>query len=159
MVWGKCSTKSKTSIAHNHSYVAREQANPLVDALRREIRGVDGETERDQKCGADYGRIVNSRHFDRLSALLDDATSRGALVLEGGVRDPDQKYLSPTQIGGTDTEMAISREAIFGPILPVIEYDIISRVIDTINTGPKPTALYIFSKHATALETIIDRTR
>src|SRR3546814_15551015 len=88
------------------------------------------------------------RHFDRLSALLDDATSRGALVLEGGVRDPDQKYLSPTLIGGTDPEMAISREEIFGPILPVIEYDDISRVIDTINTGPKPLALYIFSKHA-----------
>src|SRR3546814_13754984 len=54
--------------------------------------------------------------------------------------------------------MAISREEIFGPILPVIEYDDISRVIDTINTGPKPLALYIFSKHAPAWESIIERT-
>src|SRR3546814_1977707 len=69
-----------------------------------------------------------------------------------------QKYLSPTLIGGTDPEMAISREEIFGPILPVIEYDDISRVIDTINTGPKPLALYIFSKHAPAWESIIERT-
>jgi aldehyde dehydrogenase (NAD+) len=61
-------------------------------------------------------------------------------------------------IGGTDPEMAISREEIFGPILPVIEYDDISRVIDTINTGPKPLALYIFSKHAPAWESIIERT-
>lgn len=158
IVWGKFSNNGQTCIAPDHIYVARDQAKPLVDALRREIRGIYGETERDQKCGADYGRIVNSRHFDRLSALLDDATSRGALVLEGGVRDPDQKYLSPTLIGGTDPEMAISREEIFGPILPVIEYDDISRVIDTINTGPKPLALYIFSKHAPAWESIIERT-
>src|SRR3546814_2230482 len=54
--------------------------------------------------------------------------------------------------------MAMSREEIFGPILPVIEYDDISRVIDTINTGPKPLALYIFSKHAPAWESIIERT-
>ncbi|MGE8143533.1 aldehyde dehydrogenase family protein [Novosphingobium sp. NPDC080210] len=158
IVWGKFSNNGQTCIAPDHIYVARNQAKSLVGALRREIRRVYGETECDQKCGEDYGRIVNSRHFDRLSALLDDATSRGALVLEGGVRDPDQKYLSPTLIGGTDPEMAISREEIFGPILPVIEYDDISRVIDTINTGPKPLALYIFSKHAPAWESIIERT-
>src|SRR3546814_8967465 len=92
IVWGKFSNNGQTCIAPDHIYVARDQAKPLIDALRREILGVYGETERDKKCVADYGRIVTSRHFDRLSELLDDATSRGALILEAEVRAPEQKY-------------------------------------------------------------------
>src|SRR3546814_7815400 len=76
IVWGKFSNNGQTCIAPDHIYVASDQAQPLVDALRREIRGVYGETERDQNCGADYGRIVNSQHFDRLSAQTVTATCR-----------------------------------------------------------------------------------
>ena len=38
--------------------------------------------------------------------------------------------------------MAISREELFGPILPIIEYDDIGKVIDQINANPKPLAIY-----------------
>ncbi|GAA0740483.1 MULTISPECIES: aldehyde dehydrogenase family protein [Sphingomonas] len=158
IVWGKFSNNGQTCIAPDHIYVARDQARNLVDALRREIRRVYGKAETDQKGSPDYGRIVNSRHFDRLSALLDDATSHGALVLEGGTRDPAQKYIAPTLIGGTTHQMAISREEIFGPVLPLIEFDDIDSVIEAINAGPKPLALYIFSKDAAAWEAIIART-
>uniref|UniRef100_B0TA07 Aldehyde dehydrogenase n=1 Tax=Caulobacter sp. (strain K31) TaxID=366602 RepID=B0TA07_CAUSK len=158
IVWGKFANNGQTCIAPDHVYVARDQASALVDALRHEIRRVYGQTDGEQKAGPDYCRIVNRRHFDRLTALADDATSRGATLLEGGARDSDQNYFAPTILGGTTPQMAISQEEIFGPLLPIIEYDDISVVIDAINAGPKPLAMYVFSNDAAAREDIILRT-
>jgi len=158
IVWGKFSNNGQTCIAPDHVYVSRNQAQALVAALRREIRRVYGQTESQQKSGPDYCRIVAPRHFERLSALTDDATSRGATILEGGARDATQNYFSPTIIGGTTPQMAISQEEIFGPLLPIIEYDDISAVIDAINAGPKPLAIYVFSDDAAVREEIILRT-
>jgi aldehyde dehydrogenase (NAD+) len=158
IVWGKFSNNGQTCIAPDHIYVSRSQAPALVEALRREIKRVYGQSESQQKSGPDYCRIVAPRHFERLSALTDDATSRGATILEGGARDPGQNYFSPTLLGGTTPQMAISREEIFGPVLPIIEYDDIGSVVDAINAGPKPLAIYIFSHDAAVREDIIRRT-
>src|SRR3546814_5310173 len=75
IVWGKFSNNGQTCIPPDHIYVARDQAKPLVDAPRREIRGVYGATERDPKCGAAYGRSVTSRHFNRLARQSTPLTS------------------------------------------------------------------------------------
>lgn len=158
IVWGKFSNNGQTCIAPDHVYVSRDRAQALVDALRREIRRVYGQTDSEQKSGPDYCRIVAPRHFERLSALTDDATSRGATILEGGARDPTQNYFSPTLLGGTTPQMAISHEEIFGPVLPIIEYDDISVVVDAINAGPKPLAIYVFSNDTAVCEDIILRT-
>lgn len=158
IVWGKFSNNGQTCIAPDHIYVARSRAQALADAMRRQIARTYGRSDAERKSGPDYGRIVNPRHFERLSALTDDATSQGATILEGGARDPSQNYFSPTLLGGTTPEMAISREEIFGPVLPIIEYDDIDGVVDAINAGPKPLALYIFSKSAASWRDIIDRT-
>ena len=158
IVWGKFANNGQTCIAPDHIYVARNQARALVDALRREIGRVYGQSDSQQKNGADYCRIVNPRHFERICALIDDASARGATILEGGVRDPTQKYISPTLIGETTPQMAISREEIFGPVLPIIEYDDIGSVIDAINAGPKPLAIYIYGEDDSTREYIIERT-
>ena len=41
----------------------------------------------------DYGRIVNDRHFDRLSRLLDDEGARRSVF--GGDRDRPERYSRP----------------------------------------------------------------
>lgn len=41
---------------------------------------------------------------------------------------------------------AVMEDEIFGPILPIIEYENIEEVIDTIQQHPKPLALYVFSE-------------
>jgi aldehyde dehydrogenase (NAD+) len=158
IVWGKFSNNGQTCIAPDHIYVARNKAKALVEALRNEIRRVYGQSDSQQKSGGDYCRIVNPRHFERLCALIDDASARGATILEGGVRDPTQKYISPTLIGDTTPQMAISQEEIFGPVLPIIEFDDVNDVIEQINSGPKPLALYVFSKEREFADLIVKNT-
>src|SRR3546814_5695338 len=45
IVWGKFSNNGQSCIAPDHIYVARDQAKPLVDALRREIRSDEHTSE------------------------------------------------------------------------------------------------------------------
>jgi aldehyde dehydrogenase (NAD+) len=50
------------------------------------------------------------------------------------------------------------QEEIFGPVLPVIEYDNIDEIFPLINNNPKPLSLYIFSKSRKLQKYILDRT-
>jgi aldehyde dehydrogenase (NAD+) len=50
------------------------------------------------------------------------------------------------------------QEEIFGPIMPIIEYDDIDEVISYINANEKPLALYLFSKSNSTIERVRDLT-
>ena len=50
----------------------------------------------------------------------------------------------PTLLVGADERMAVMREEIFGPVLPVIAYDSLDDAIAYVNRHPRPLALYWF---------------
>jgi aldehyde dehydrogenase (NAD+) len=89
----------------------------------------------------DYGRMIHQRQFDRLAAFLD----RGHILM-GGEQDRVNRYIAPTLIDGIDWTDPIMQEEIFGPILPILEYDDLGEAIAQVNQGPKPLALYFFSR-------------
>lgn len=158
IVWGKFANNGQTCIAPDHVFVHASIAEQFNEALKTEIRRVYGKTPEAQKSTADYCRIVNQRHFQRVSNLIDDAKAKGARILEGGVTDAEDNYVSPTLISNVSSNMEISREELFGPILPVIEFDDIDSVINKINDNPKPLALYVFDKNKSFAQEVIDRT-
>ena len=55
----------------------------------------------------------------------------------------------------SDTELMSSE--IFGPILPLVGYRELSEVIDRINAGPRPLALYPFSHREERVSQLIER--
>lgn len=158
IVWGKFANNGQTCIAPDHVFVHSSITNQFNEALKKEIQRVYGKTPEAQKSTDDYCRIVNRRHFQRVSNLIDDAKSKGAKILEGGVTDVEDNFISPTLISNVSNDMEITREELFGPILPIIEFDDIDSVINKINDNPKPLALYIFDKNKPFTQDIIDRT-
>jgi len=50
------------------------------------------------------------------------------------------------------------QDEIFGPILPVIEYDELTQAIAIINQRPKPLALYLFSRDKNLQNRILQET-
>ena len=50
-----------------------------------------------------------------------------------------------TVIDEPDWESPVMQEEIFGPILPVLSYDSLDRLIQEQKTRPKPLALYLFT--------------
>ena len=50
------------------------------------------------KLSDSYGKIVTDKHFERLSAYLDNAKSLQATIEVGGQTDCASKYIEPTII-------------------------------------------------------------
>ncbi|MEL3947702.1 aldehyde dehydrogenase family protein [Streptomyces sp. LNU-CPARS28] len=134
----KFANAGQTCVAPDYVLTDPATARALETALTEAIA---------QRYGADpaasdaYGRIVNERHFDRLSGLLGS----GRLVT-GGQTDRATKYIAPTVLGGVKPDEPVMREEIFGPVLPIVEVEGLDEAIEFINDRDKPLALYAFTE-------------
>ena len=157
IVWGKFANVGQTCIAPDHVFVHRDIAVAFNAAMKVEIERVYGASPEARKANKDYARVVNDRHTRRIMDLIDDAKTKGAQAF-GGEIDASENFIAPTLLTNTTLEMDVSSEELFGPILPIIEYDDIDQVIARINANPKPLALYIFETDQDFAERIIART-
>ena len=152
ITFGKFLNAGQNCISPDHLYVHASVRGAFLTALRARIARAYGTGE----ASPYLTRIVNPAHAARLSALIADAMDKGATpVLAGG---QSGQLVGPHLIEGTTPDMRLSREEIFGPVLPVLTYDRIETVIDAINAGDKPLALYIFDRDAAGADEIIRRT-
>ncbi|TNP00134.1 aldehyde dehydrogenase [Bacillus pacificus] len=139
IVWGKFLNAGQTCVAPDYMYVHASVKEQLIEALRHEIEEQYG---KEPLHNDNYVRIVSERHFERLCTFLKD----GKTVI-GGNYKKETLHIEPTVLTNVTWESAVMEDEIFGPILPIIEYDNIEDVIDTIQQHPKPLALYVFSEN------------
>ena len=158
LMWGKFLNAGQTCIAPDYVYVHDSVKDDFIAECRKVLRARYGETAAQQKLSADFTRIVNERHAQRIAALLDDATSRGAIVQTGGEVDVAQCYIAPTLLDQVPADAHIMEEEIFGPLLPVLGFSELDAVIADINVRPKPLALYIWSRNAEEIDRVLRRT-
>jgi aldehyde dehydrogenase (NAD+) len=150
MVWGKFTNAGQTCVAPDYILVDKKVKDRFVDLFAKTTREFFGENPQKSE---DYGRIINERHFLRLSRLLEKGT-----ILMGGQTDIKDLYIAPTLIDGVHPEDPVMQEEIFGPILPVITYDKLDEAIRFVNARSKPLALYIFSEDKMYQEKILNET-
>jgi aldehyde dehydrogenase (NAD+) len=148
---GKCLNAGQSCIAPDYVFVPTS----LQKAFQQECVKVVKQFYADQpSTNPDFGRIVNERHTQRLAKLID--ASKGKII-SGGKYDLEKKYVEPTIIDAT-VDSPVMEEEIFGPILPIIAYDNIEKVIAYINSKPKPLSLYIFSTTHAFQQQILNQT-
>ena len=105
----------------------------------------------------DYSRIVNNRHFHRLSKVLHENKS-GEIVI-GGQTDEKDLYIAPTVIANVDRDDKLMEDELFGPLLPMIQVADVDDAIEYINSKDEPLALYIFSSNKKFANKVMDSTR
>jgi aldehyde dehydrogenase (NAD+) len=152
IAWGKFVNAGQTCVAPDHVLVHRDVESRLLDELVRAVRDFYGD---DPSSSADYGRVVDDRHWRRLRALLD--AGGYSSVVCGGDGDEATRYLAPTILAGVDRDAAVMGEEIFGPILPVLAVDDVEDAIGVVRSGDKPLALYVFGDDAVA-ERVLEST-
>jgi len=108
----------------------------------------------DPQQTAAFGRVINHRAHDRLSALLRKDKK---YVAFGGETDRADKYVAPTLLDfGTDFDAFVGSEAmsdeIFGPVFPIFRYEETDELINFVNAGEKPLAMYLFSDDEDTVE-------
>ncbi|MBY6064633.1 aldehyde dehydrogenase family protein [Pseudidiomarina sediminum] len=150
IAWGKWLNAGQTCIAPDYVLVAAEVHDRFVQALVDAITELYGETPREAK---DYGRIVNTAHWQRLVNYLDDGT-----IASGGEHDKDERFLAPTVLTQVSPESPVMQEEIFGPILPIIAVPNLAEAIHFIRERDKPLALYGFSASAHSLQQLTEQT-
>jgi aldehyde dehydrogenase (NAD+) len=147
IVWGKFYNAGQTCVAPDYLLVQKSIKPLLVEKLIAYINIFFGDNPQQSP---DLARIVNDRQFDRLMGLLDEGK-----ILIGGDSDKSDLFISPTIIDEVSLHSKIMAEEIFGPILPILEYEHISEAIALINALPKPLALYLFSNNKQKQEQIL----
>ena len=148
IVFGKFLNCGQTCVAPDYVVCHSSVYEPLMAALEREITRQFGPEPLKNR---DYGKIINQRHFDRLSGLLSRST-----VDFGGTADQSSLQIGPTLLSPCTWEEPIMEEEIFGPLLPVLTYEDLGSLLHTINSRPHPLALYFFSHDRKAISRVLN---
>ena len=153
IAWAKFLNAGQTCVAPDYVLVEAGVEDQLVSALADAVTNFYGA---DPRLSPDYARIVNERHHDRLTRLLD-AGGYDATVI-GGTGDRDSRYLAPTVLAGVKPDAAVMDDEIFGPILPVLTVGDVDEAIRFVNDREKPLALYAFSQSDEVLDHVVANT-
>lgn len=154
ILWGKLLNAGQTCIAPDTLYVQRSVRAPLLRhcvALIEQRFGADAAAI---VRSPDLARLISVRHAARVAELIDQARRGGAAVLAGGEHDAAARYVAPTLLADLPAQARILEEEIFGPVLPVIDFDDLDTLIATLNTQPKPLAMYLWSRDEDAIHRV-----
>ena len=150
LVWGKFLNAGQTCVAPDYLCVHKSVAEKLLKLIVDEIHKQFGSNIRLSK---DYPRVVNKSSLERLMSYLMDGK-----IYFGGNIDKDDLYMEPTIITKPDLKSPLMTDEIFGPILPVLVYEDLSKVVEFINNREKPLALYYFSENKKKIKYILRAT-
>ncbi|MEU6116983.1 aldehyde dehydrogenase family protein [Streptomyces sp. NPDC047117] len=137
----KFQNAGQTCVAPDYVLTDPETSKALQAALAEAVEGLYGT---DPSASPAYGRIINHRHFDRLTGLLGSGRT-----VTGGGHDREQKYIAPTVLADVAPDSPVMQEEIFGPLLPIVEVEGLDEAIAFINDRDKPLALYGFTENET----------
>ena len=151
IVFGKFLNCGQTCVAPDYILCHHSIKEKLIAALRAEMVRQFGA---EPLANADYGKIINEKHFRRLSALLDEHK-----IIMGGKTSSELLKIEPTLMDNVSWNDPVMQEEIFGPILPVLTYQTTQEAIAQVQARPHPLALYIFSSHKRHIAEITQRCR
>ena len=146
VLWGKLLNAGQTCVSVDYVLIHSSVKDRFIKYLQKEIKrrypnALNNDT---------YPRIINEHHYKRLMNLIKSEDS-----IIGGRGDDVVHRLEPTILPDVDFDHEIMKEEIFGPLLPIIEYDDINNVISIIKAYEKPLACYVFTRDEDTAEHII----
>ena len=137
IVWGKFVNAGQSCVAPDYLLVHKEVKEKLLEKMKQKTIEFFGPEPSKSK---DFTHIINRTNTIRLGELMKEAR----IVHDGEVK-PEKNYVAPTILDGIDSDHPSMQEEVFGPILPILEFDKIEETICFVNERPTPLCLYIFS--------------
>ncbi len=149
IVWGKFLNAGQTCVAPDYILVHQSIYSEFLEIVERQTREfffTDG------KVNSDFPHIINEKHAERISGLVDSSK-----VILGGKRN--KRQLEPTIMRDVSFDDPVMQEEVFGPIMPVLSYSSLDDILAYINKKDRPLALYYFGKDRQTMQKIISQTR
>jgi aldehyde dehydrogenase (NAD+) len=145
IAWTKLINSGQICIAPDYVLADAKIRDELVGKIKDAVTKFESEDPSGK-------RIVNQRHFDRLTASL--AATKGDVVI-GGASDASKMSIQPTVVVDPDPAEPLMTDEIFGPILPVVTVQSLDDAIGFVNSRPKPLAAYLFTKSKSIRERVV----
>ena len=137
IIWGKLLNGGQTCVAPDYLLVHKNVKDELVREMINYIEVFYGE---EPEKNVDYPKAINQKHFDRVKGLMSSGD-----IISGGRVNEDTRQIAPTLMSGVTWNSAVMQEEIFGPLLPIMEFEELADVIAMLKNHPKPLALYLFT--------------
>lgn len=159
IMFGKTMNAGQICLAPDYVVVHKNQKEEFINETKEAVN----EYFPDLKDNDDYTSIINQKHYDRLQELLNDAIEKGAKVDPINPANEDfsqQEFykIPPTIITNTTDDMKVMQEEIFGPLLPIVEYDDIDEATQLINSKDRPLGLYYFGDDKSEENNLLNKT-
>ena len=149
IVWGKFINAGQTCIAPDYILIQKEVKSLFISYLKEEITKAYGSNP---SLSPDYSRIINTKNLQRLVNMMEHEK-----VIFGGQTVIENYYIAPTLIEDSSLDSLVMCEEIFGPILPILTYEIDAEIDTILSRFEKPLALYVFTKNDAFSKNIIQK--
>lgn len=159
IVTGKLMNAGQICLAPDYVMVPEERLEDFVSATEQSVaRMYPTLLDND-----DYTSVINRRHFERITAYIDEAKERGNRVVEINPAGEDfsqqpHNKIAPTLVINPDDDLQVMQDEIFGPVMPVKSYKDVNDAIDFVNDRPRPLGLYAFGQDKQEHDHILSRT-
>ena len=144
-------------VSVDYCLVPRGDVDAFVDMARAHMAATAPDYSRSHNCTG----IVSLRHLDRLGGMLDEARERQTRIVpleDDAVVDRETRRMPISLVVDPAPDLAMMKEEIFGPILPLLSYDELDDAIALVNAGDRPLGLYVFSEDEASIEHVLAST-
>src|SRR5271170_4188864 len=147
IVWGAMTWGGQWCTSPGYAVVHESVAEVFVAECKKAVVELYGG---DPKSNSDYSRVISAAAVERLASLIDPKK-----VVYGGISDAAARYLDPTILYPISWSDKIMQDEIFGPLLPILTYSDLGKLLAKIKSLPKPLAGYVFSRNQQAIDRIL----
>ncbi|WP_274024938.1 coniferyl aldehyde dehydrogenase [Vibrio parahaemolyticus] len=156
ILFGKCINAGQICVAPDYAFVPQERIEEFITLFLKRFETLYLKSNKNQKLT----HIINQRQYERLTALLEDAKTRGASLHTVEASPQEERLLYPHLVTNVSADMRIMQEEIFGPLLPIKSYKSLEEAIDYINQHQhqRPLALYVMSDDKSTIKHIVRNT-
>ena len=139
----------QTCVNYNRIYIHESIYDVMCEKIADELKKVKLGKGRDE--GYIMGPVINIEARDRMLELIDDAVKGGARLAMGGEIPEEFKkgsYITPALLIDVNDNMRVSKEEIFGPIIPLQSFKTLDEAIEKSNNTIFGLSAYFFGHNS-----------
>lgn len=135
-----------------HSSIADEFAKRVGEKVAAYKMG------RGTEDGVVIGPLVEQKAVDKVDSLVQDAVARGAEVVTGAKRGEGAGFFyEATVLNNVSPDADVCREEIFGPVLPIVQFDTEDEAVELANGSEYGLMSYVYTENFSRGQRMMDR--
>lgn len=134
----------QTCVCANRIYVQSEIYDAFIEKLKVKVEalkvgnGLDPDT--------DIGPLINRKAILKVEEHIQDALSKGAILVAGKTQNSDANWCVPTLVKDVTQDMLCAKEETFGPFAPIFKFENEAQALAMSNDTEFGLASYVFTQ-------------